>query len=120
MWFWIFMFIMDLMIPAVMILCGKVFWQKPPQEINGMYGYRTSRSMKNKDTWLFAHLYFGKLWFWVGWILLVVSVIVMLMVVGQDKDCVGAVGGILSFIQCIEMIVPIVPTERALKRRFES
>ena len=118
MWFWIFMFIMVLMIPGIMILCGWFFWKKPPQKINGMYGYRTSRSMKNKDTCRFAHLNFGKLWFFIGWILLVISVFAMLVVVGQGIDCVGTVGGILASVQCVVMIVPIIPTERALKRRF--
>ena len=89
-----------------------------PKEINRAFGYRTNMSMKNKDTWLFAHLYFGKLWFFIGWILLVISVFAMLVVVGQGIDCVGTVGGILASVQCVVMIVPIIPTERALKRRF--
>ncbi|MDO4554333.1 MAG: SdpI family protein, partial [Lachnospiraceae bacterium] len=28
--------------------------------MNGLKGYRTSRSMKNMDTWKFAHEYSGR------------------------------------------------------------
>ncbi len=42
--FWIFMVMMDLMIPLIMIVFGKVFLKNPPKEINLIYGYRTGRS----------------------------------------------------------------------------
>ena len=53
--FWIYMLIMDLLIPTVMVLFGRAFLKKAPKEINYVFGYRTSRSMKNRDTWEFAH-----------------------------------------------------------------
>ena len=49
--FWIFMRVMDLLIPVTMVFIGKRFQKKPPKEINAMYGYRTAMSMKNKETW---------------------------------------------------------------------
>ena len=49
--FWIFMLVMDLLIPVTMVFIGKRFQKKPPKEINGIYGYRTAMSMKNKETW---------------------------------------------------------------------
>ncbi|MBE6023390.1 MAG: SdpI family protein [Cellulosilyticum sp.] len=60
--FWIFMLLMTLLIPISMIGFGYYFSKKAPKEINNVLGYRTSRSMKNKETWQFAHNYFGKLW----------------------------------------------------------
>ena len=53
--FWIFMLIMDLLTPAIMIGFGRGFMKHPPKTINMVYGYRTSMSMKNKETWDFAH-----------------------------------------------------------------
>ena len=44
--FWIYMLIMDLLIPIIMILFGQAFLKKAPKEINYVFGYRTSRSMK--------------------------------------------------------------------------
>ena len=57
--FWIFMLIMDLLLPFTMIGFGRYFMKKAPKEINSVFGYRTSMSMKNKDTWEFAHKYCG-------------------------------------------------------------
>ena len=45
-------------------------WKHCPKHINGMLGYRTTRSMKNMDTWKFAHDYCGKLWWKIGWVMI--------------------------------------------------
>ncbi len=116
--FWIFMFLMVLLIPGTMIGFGAIFRYHPPKERNSLYGYRTGRSMKDQESWDFAHRYCGKLWFWWGLILLVLSVPVMLGVYGRDVDLVGSVGGILVFAQMVPMLGAIWPTERELKKRF--
>lgn len=117
--FWSFMLIMDLLIPFTMIGFGRCFLKNAPKEINAVYGYRTSMSMKNKDTWIFAHNYFGKLWYIGGCALLPLSIIAMVFVIGNTENVIGTVGGILTFIQMIFMLGCIIPTERALKRIFD-
>ncbi|MEW6522021.1 MAG: hypothetical protein AB1445_00375 [Bacillota bacterium] len=42
-----FFWIVDLVIPAVMVVFGLLFLTRPPRRINWVYGYRTSRSMKS-------------------------------------------------------------------------
>ena len=116
--FWIFMLCMDLMIPGVMILFGWIFLHKPPREINGIYGYRTSRSMASQEAWDFAHQYMGKLWLWVGLVLLVFTFAAMLPCMGKEDDTVGLWGGILCAAECVIMMLPIIPTEKALKKTF--
>ena len=37
------------------MLMGLIFYFRPPKKINGLYGYRTTRSMKNPENWLFAN-----------------------------------------------------------------
>lgn len=118
--FWIFMMVSDLLIPLTMVGFGKLFMKNAPKEINGVYGYRTSMSMKNKDTWEFAHHYCGKLWLTIGWIMLIISAIAMLFVIGKDEDVVGIFGGILCGIQLVFLIGSIFPTERALKKNFDE
>ena len=88
--FWIFMLIMDLLIPFTMIGFGKMFLKKAPDQINYVFGYRTSMSMKNQDTWVFAHHYCGKIWYICGLILLVVSLIVLLLVIGKSSRITSA------------------------------
>ena len=118
--FWWFMLTMELLVPITMIAFGSHFLKHPPKKINGLYGYRTSRSMKNMDTWNFAHHYCGKLWRILGWLLLAVSAIMMLLTLGQDKDAVGAVGGVLSMVQILILVGSIFPTEQALKKTFDE
>lgn len=118
--FWIFILLSALLIPATMICFGTRFARRPPDRINAVYGYRTRRSMKNEDTWRFAHGYFGRLWRTIGWVLLPLSVIVMLFVLDRDEETVGWTGAILMLAQMIVLIVPIFPTERALKEHFDE
>jgi len=118
MWFWWFMFVCDLLIPVLMIVAGRMMWKHTPKSINGIVGYRTSRSMKNMDTWRFAHDYCGRLWWKAGWILLVPSVLVHLPFIHSSAEVIGTVGGILCVLQCIALVASIFPTERALKKTF--
>lgn len=71
--FWIFCLAMNLLLPVIMLFFGRCFQRKPPETINGVYGYRTARSMKSQQTWDFAHRYCGRLWFRLRLILLPVS-----------------------------------------------
>ena len=110
--FWIFMLVMDLLIPVTMVFIGKRFQKKPPKEINAMYGYRTAMSMKNKETWKYAHRCCGKLWYVSGLVMIPVTVIVLACVFGKGNNCVGNVGGIVCTLQCVVIIGTIVVTER--------
>ena len=114
------MMISDLLIPFTMVGFGKYFIQNAPKEINGTFGYRTTMSMKNKDTWVFAHHYCGKVWLIIGWIMLVLSAIAMLFVIGKDENFIGTFGGILCGIQVVLLIGSIFPTEKALKSNFDE
>ena len=120
MWFWWFMLVCDLLVPVIMILCGRMMWKHAPEKPNWAMGYRTSRSMKNMDMWKFAHDYCGKLWWKIGWIMLIVSFIIHFPIYVKSDDVIGWTGGILTMVQCVVLVVSIVPTERALKRTFDK
>ena len=53
--FWIFMLVMDLLVPSVMIGSAQLFLNTAPQNINYIFGSRTAFSMKNQDPCQFAH-----------------------------------------------------------------
>lgn len=118
--FWLFILIMDLLIPGVMMVLGKRFQNKAPLHINPIYGYRTSMSMKNQDTWKFAHQYCGKFWFRAGILELPFSILVILTVFGKNNNVIGAVGGILCCAQLVSIIISIYFTEKALKKTFDQ
>lgn len=118
--FWSFMLVMDLLTPLIMIGFGKYFLKNPPKEINKVFGYRTAMSMKNKDTWTFAHRHFGKVWYLCGLAVLLASVIVMGMVIGKPENTVALAGGILCCVQMFFLIGGIIPTEIAPHRLFDK
>lgn len=118
--FWFFMTCSNFTVPVLMIVVGKVLIKNPPKTINGIYGYRTKRSRVNQNTWDFAQLYCGKLWWKIGWIMLPFSIIGMLPVIGKNDDFVGIAGAVIITIQCIIMFVSIFFVERALAKKFSD
>ena len=118
--FWLFMFFMTGVVPFTMIGFGRMFRKGAPKNVNSVFGYRTVMSMKNKDTWEFAHKYFGKLWYVLGLALLPPSMISMFFVAGRGEDAVGYFGGAIVILQMIPFLGAIVPTERALRKNFDK
>ena len=114
------MFIMLLFISIVFLVFGILFKKAPPKDINSIFGYRTSMSMKNTETWSFAHRYCGRIWTVGGCVTLPVSVIAMLSVLGQKEEVVGYVG-IACLVLCFAFILAsIIVTEIALNKNFDS
>lgn len=118
--YWLFMLAVSLVIPLTMMIFGRHFMHNPPKDINGSYGYRTSMSMKSRETWDFAHRYFGRLWFILGLILLPLSAAAMLFLLGESVKAIGNSSLIIMGVQLLFLIIPIFPTERALKKNFDQ
>lgn len=118
MWFWWFMLACDLLVPVTMIVCGNMMWKHAPKSINGIIGYRTRRSMENTETWKFANAYCGRLWWKIGWGMLIPSIIIHIPFYHGSENVIGSVGGVLCMVQCAILFVPIVLTEKALKGNF--
>lgn len=114
------MFIFNLLIPVLMIIIGKMMYMHTPKTINGVYGYRTSMSMKNEDTWKFAHDYCGRLWYKIGLIMLIPSVLIQLPFVKSSTDTIGIMTVVLETVQICVMIASIFPTEKALRKTFDK
>ena len=97
-----------------------MMWKHCPKKINGLLGYRTTRSMKNNDTWRFAHMHCGRLWWRVGWVLLLLSAAVHLPFYHSDPGTIGKFALALEAVQCLVLIASIFPTEHALKKTFRD
>lgn len=118
--YWLFMLAVSLVIPLTMIIFGRHFMHHPPKDINRFYGYRTSMSIKSRETWDFAHMYFGKLWFILGLVLLPLSLIPMFFLLGKSVETTGNFSLVIMGVQLVFLVVPIFPTERALKKNFDQ
>ena len=116
----IIILITNLFIPIIMIGFGYYFSNHAPSKINYIFGYRTSMSMKNQETWNFAHHYFGRLWKKLGFILLIPSIIPLPFINHSNEAMVETVCMIIYSVQLLVLIIPIFFTERALRKHFNT
>ena len=117
---WWLLFVCNLLIPIIMILVGYWMWKHCSPNINLMFGYRTTRSMKNTDTWKFANDYVGRLWWKIGWVLIISTVLIQLPFMRSNTNEVGILYLVIIFIQTTIMLLTIIPVENALKKKFND
>ena len=117
----IFLFIMLLLVPAVMVGFGAYFMKRAPKKINYVFGYRTARSMKNEDTWKFAHKLIGKIWFVCGTVLLVVGTASFFTFTANKNENAASIASLVILgVQLLVLMCSIIPTESALKKTFDE
>ena len=112
------LWICSLLVPVIVIITGRMMWKHCPKHINGLIGYRTTLSMRNIDTWKFANEYCGRLWYRIGILMLIFSIIICLLFFKASYNTAFMASLILIAIQCIILVATIFPTENALKREF--
>lgn len=115
---WWFMFICNMIYSVVMIAGGWMMWKHCPKKINSFVGYRTSRSMRNAETWSFANQNCGRRWWKTGWIILIPTVLVQIPMYGATDAAISVMGLVICIVECTILIASIFPTEKALKREF--
>ncbi len=116
--FWWFMFACNMLYSVLMILGGWFMWKHTPKSINPFIGYRTRRSQINMDTWKFAHENCGKRWWYVGWLMLLPTVLVQIPFRGESDNVISFVGLGICLAECMVIIISSIPTETALKKTF--
>ena len=108
------------LIPVLCFIFGILLYKHEPKKINGYYGYRTGRSMKNEDTWKFANNLLGRLWLGGGAVLIVISAAAVLAVNASRHDMFAAVSGLAVIMDLVFMAASIIRVESALKKRFND
>lgn len=107
-------------VPLLMIISGVIFLRRTPQKINCIFGYRTSMSMLNKDTWKFAHMCCGKIWCKCGLICFGLTLIIMVCCLVINKNIIETLSVVVILLQCIMIFVTIFVVERKLKSNFDK
>lgn len=118
--FWIIMVLVNLLLPLLLIIFGNLFLFKPPKKINSLYGYRTELSMKNQETWYFAHHYCGKLWTISGLLLIPVVVIIMSSSVHQEENTLAVISAVSCVAQSLLLVGTVIATELKLQSVFDQ
>lgn len=118
--FWLMMLACDLAIPLMMAVAGWLYLKRPPAfSSRARWGYRTSMSMKNRETWAFAHAFSGKLWLIGGCALLPLTLAALWFVRDGGAQTVSLTSCWVLLIQAVPFAGAFVPTELALRRAFD-
>lgn len=105
------LFILLASISLVFLIVGLIMKRYPPKSINGLYGYRTSRSMSNQQNWDFAQTYSAKLMVKIAvWQLIIALACLFISI--PEPAATGA--GLLIVLTGVAYL--IVKTERAIKQ----
>ena len=67
----------------IFMITGFVMFKFPPKNINMLYGYRTTRSMKNQEQWDFSQKYSAKLLIFCGVFLILTSNISLIITINN-------------------------------------
>lgn len=65
----------SLLVGIVFVIASYIMKINPPKDINHLYGYRTSKSMKNQANWDKAQQLSTKNMMLLGWFLIVISLL---------------------------------------------
>ena len=102
-------FIVNLIIPGVMVLGGYM-----------MRKFRTALSMKNADTWAFAHACCGRVWWKAGWISLALSMLVQLPFAKAGEETLETLALVMVLVQSFVLLGTVVYVQRELKQTFDE
>ncbi|MBP9920855.1 SdpI family protein [Proteiniclasticum ruminis] len=101
---------------GTMLFFGWIFIKHPPKDINFIYGYRTPRSTKNQEVWMFAHKTAGQIWLKSGAAGAAVSI--LLIVLFDRYGSLERFSLYLVYIQLMLLLLVIPLTEWKISRNF--
>ncbi|MCM1989136.1 SdpI family protein [Oceanirhabdus seepicola] len=112
----VFFWIMDLIIPITLFIIGLSWKNHSPKQINKVYGYRTSQSMKSQEAWDYAHKLISKIWLVLG-TTLIIGIILSKLIVPIEQGRLSAVHAVISLVL---LLIPIPIVEIKLRKKFKG
>ena len=115
---WILSFLSAQILPVTVLAAGYYYKNHVPKTMKS--GYRTRRSTRSRETWVYAHRMLGKLWRPLGWVLLTVSFFGMFGILILNRDALEHATAALGAVQAVAMLGSLIPVERALRQNFDE
>ena len=91
-------------------LAALITMKFPPKKINGIYGYRTSRSMKSQENWDIAQRYSSRLMLKQGLGMLAIGGLLIALPLTEEVSAVISIALLV-----VSVVVLFVQTEKKLK-----
>ena len=118
---WLCSLAISLLFPILLIPIGRTLEKAPSKEVNKFIGYRTSMSMKNAETWVFAQKYWGRKVFFFSLLALPLAVVLMLFALNASIVFMVFYGvAVMAIVLAFVLIPSILLTEKALKANFRQ
>ncbi|WP_417200309.1 SdpI family protein [Bizionia sp.] len=99
----------------IFVVVGIIMYKFPPKKINGIYGYRTSNSMKSQERWDFAQIYSAKQMMKYGGLLSLSGIIGLLFQPSENISTGLGLGLMISMV-----VLLLIRVERKLKNKFKD
>lgn len=120
-WYQIILFLLGITVPLLILIFGVLMIVRPPRDVKTIVAYRSTMSLKNRDTWYFAHAVCGKLWCVLGVLLLLLSALAQFLILRTGNETLLTISTIaLAVIQTLALIGTLPIVERRLKKAFHS
>lgn len=98
------------LVGLVFSLAAFISMKFPPKKINGIYGYRTARSMKSQENWDIAQRYSSQLMLKQGLVMLAIGGMLIALPLTEEVSAVISIALLI-----VSVIVLFVQTEKKLK-----
>jgi uncharacterized membrane protein len=106
---------LHLLIGPLMLVISLIFLYNPPKKINLNYGYRTSMSMKNQDTWQEANKRSKYMMLLVSSLTCILQLIGIVFNIDQETTILYAIVFLVA-----GLIIGIIVIEKQLKAIFDK
>lgn len=105
----ILLIVVIMLFPVMKIIFGAILAYKTPS-LNWVFGYRTPRSMKNDEAWLYANKLAGKIWLVMGPI--EIMIFIPLVILFEDITLYL----IITFLPLVLTIIMMIVIEFKLRK----
>ena len=108
------LFFMPFLCGSIFVVASLIMLKFPPKNINHLYGYRTSKSMKNTENWRFAQKYSSYRMLESGFFLMLISFVFPYLKLTEAQAVLTAI-----ILLVASIIYMLFKTEKALIK-FEN
>ena len=115
---WIVSFLTAQIIPVTFLAFGYYYKNHVPKTMKS--GYRTRRSTRSRETWVYAHRLLGRLFRPLGWITLPLSFFGMFAVLIHNEPALETASGVFCLVQAAALLGVLIAVERALRKNFDE
>ena len=109
----------NMLLPLTMLGLGLMIWLTKPG-YGDIFGYRTTWSLKNKETWERAQFLFGKICTIAYAVISFISLIAGLVPIIWRLDISGIIACVLNLVQFVSVFVVIGVTDGIVAREFNK